>query len=215
VRSNAAREKFWVEKSAELQGFVDRQEYGSFMTAVHKSGRDKGKYSVSGTVKLVTIDVDEAAEQSKSVLAHVGKPIMDEARKHLPNKRAAEYRLQDKWVIHDIQVALGKMKLDKATGPDEIPVEFYIEGGEKIQKVLLDLCNLALDIGYVPNDWKDNHIQLLLKKGDPRLLDNYRPIALLSHAGKVLERLLQERFLAYITTVEDCIPDTQFGFLKS
>ena len=53
------------------------------------------------------------------------------------------------------------MKLDKATGPDEIPVEFYVEGGEVLQHVLLELCNLALDIGYVPNDWTDNHIQML------------------------------------------------------
>jgi hypothetical protein len=128
VRSNAAREKFWVEKSAELQGFVDRQEYGSFMTAVHKSGRDKGNYSVSGNGNSGTIDVDEAAEHFKSVFAHGGKAIMDEARKHLPNKRAADYRLEKEWTIQDIQLALGKMKLDKATGPDDIPVEFYIEG---------------------------------------------------------------------------------------
>jgi hypothetical protein len=97
------------------------------MTEVHRSGRDTGKYSVSGTANSGTIDVDEAADHFKSVLAHGGKATMDEARKYLPSKKATEFSLQNKWVIQDIQVALGKMKLDKATGPDEIPVEFYIE----------------------------------------------------------------------------------------
>jgi hypothetical protein len=46
------------------------------------------------------------------------------------------------------------------------------------------------------------------------MLDNYRGIALLSHASKVMERLTLERLIDYVVTVPGCIPDTQFGFLK-
>jgi hypothetical protein len=69
-------------------------------------------------------------------------------------------------------------------------------------------------MGDVHKDWKDIKVKLLFKKGDKSVLDNYRGISLMSHAAKIMERMLLERLMKYVLQVEGAIPDTQFGFMK-
>jgi hypothetical protein len=57
-------------------------------------------------------------------------------------------------------------------------------------------------------------IKLLYKSGCKLDPANYRGIALLSHASKIFERIILERLSTLIVKLEDCIPDTQFGFMK-
>jgi hypothetical protein len=117
------------------------------MNTVYRSTSDKAKLTVSGPRNSDAIDVGTATEHFKTVLAHGGHANLPEARKYLPDRKPVDLRLQLEWTMQDIKVALGKMKLDKATGPDEIPVEFYLQGGDELQLILLKLCNLALEIG--------------------------------------------------------------------
>jgi hypothetical protein len=44
--------------------------------------------------------------------------------------------------------------------------------------------------GYFPTQWKDANVSAIFKKGDPSLVNNYRPISLLSNIEKVFERLI-------------------------
>ena len=55
----------------------------------------------------------------------------------------------------ELDVAIFKMKHGRAVGPDTIPAEAFKYGGIILRGVLLDICNICLEIGYIPKAWKD------------------------------------------------------------
>lgn len=77
---------------------------------------------------------------------------------------------------------------------------------------MLTKCfNEALDSGIIPSAWKDVIISILFKKGDKRDCNNYRGSSLISHVGKLLERLIQNRLLPYAEQ-NGLFPESQHGF---
>ena len=65
--------------------------------------------------------------------------------------------------------------------------------------------------GEVPQQWKDAAIKVLFKKKDKTECSNYRGISLVSHAGKVLLKLVATRLSAYCER-EGILPEEQSGF---
>ena len=55
-------------------------------------------------------------------------------------------------------------------------------------------------------------IAVLFKKGSAMDCNNYRGLSLISHIGKVLERLIQNRLVKYVEEVIHFIPENQNGF---
>ena len=62
-----------------------------------------------------------------------------------------------------------------------------------------------------PQDWKRSVFILIPKKGNGKECSNYRTIALISHASKVMPQILQARLQQYVNCE---IPDVQAGFRK-
>jgi hypothetical protein len=106
------------------------------------------------------------------------------------------------------------MKDSAAPGEDGIPAEAYKYGGHDVKVFLLQIANQVLDQGEVPQDWKNAIIIPLHKSGDRKVASNYRGISLTSHAGKIVERMILHRLGPHFMAQTDCIPDTQFGFMK-
>ena len=73
------------------------------------------------------------------------------------------------------------------------------------------LTSLIWREGKVPQQWKDAVITVLHKKGDKTECGNYRCISLVSHAGKVLLRVVARRLSAYCE-VKGLLPEEQCGF---
>ena len=63
-----------------------------------------------------------------------------------------------------------------------------------------------------PQDWKRSVFILIPKKGNAKECSNYRTIALISHASKVMLKILQARLQQYVNRE---LPDIQAGFRKS
>ena len=63
-----------------------------------------------------------------------------------------------------------------------------------------------------PQDWKRSVFIPISKKGNAKECSNYRTIALISHASKVMLKILQARFQQYMSYK---LPDVQAGFRKS
>ena len=62
-----------------------------------------------------------------------------------------------------------------------------------------------------PKEWKRSVFIPIPKKGNAKECSNYRTIALISHASKVVLKILQARLQQY----ENCeLPDVQAGFRK-
>ena len=62
-----------------------------------------------------------------------------------------------------------------------------------------------------PQDWKRSVFIPILKKGNAKECSNYRTIALISHASKLMLKILQARFQQYVN-IE--LPGIQAGFQK-
>ena len=62
-----------------------------------------------------------------------------------------------------------------------------------------------------PQDWKGSVFILISKKGNAKECSNYHTIALISHASKVMLKILQARFQQYVNRE---LPDIQAGFRK-
>jgi len=81
----------------------------------------------------------------------------------------------------------------KATGPDEVPAELFKEGGETVLDRMHRICVAIWETGEWPEEWTFSTFIPIPKKGDLKQCANYRTIALVSHASKILLRIILER----------------------
>ena len=68
-----------------------------------------------------------------------------------------------------------------------------------------------LESSTVAQDWKRSVFIPIPKKGSAKECSNYRTIALISHAGKLILKILQARLQQYVNRE---LPDVQAGFRK-
>ena len=66
---------------------------------------------------------------------------------------------------------------------------------------LTGFFNWSLENGVFPKILKLGSITPIFKKGDPRYLDNYRPVSTLPIFGKILEKIIYNRLYEYLTAV--------------
>ena len=101
----------------------------------------------------------------------------------------------------EIATAMKAMANAKAVGPDGLPAELLKLGLQQDRTILQELHRLTILIwrqGKVPQQWKYAVITALHKKGDKTECGNYRSISLVSHAGKVLLKVVARRLSAYL-----------------
>lgn len=112
----------------------------------------------------------------------------------------------------ELKDAVGRMKMRKAAGPDDIPPEIVRLTANAIPGFLLDVMNFHLAAGDFPTTWKISRLVLLPKPGknisDP---SGYRPLCILNVFGKLLEYLLLAR-LKECVNERNAISQAQFGF---
>ena len=80
-----------------------------------------------------------------------------------------------------------------------------------LAKPLLKLINLSLSTGYVPPQMTVAKVIPLFKDGSKELFNNYRPIAIISSVGKLLERVVSEKLTSYLESNE-LLSNHQYGF---
>ena len=101
--------------------------------------------------------------------------------------------------------------LNKAIGPNSIPVIVLKEIKKEISEPLSTLINLSFDTGDFPNCLKLAKVIPVYKKGDQQECNNYRPISLLSNISKLIEKLLYNRLYKFLNQ-NKCLFNYQFGF---
>ena len=77
--------------------------------------------------------------------------------------------------------------------------------------VLHSICQQIWRTQQWPQDWKRSVFILITKKGNAKECSNYRRIVLISHASKVILKILQARLQQYVNCE---LPDVQAGFRK-
>ena len=98
----------------------------------------------------------------------------------------------------EVKWALGSITTNKASGGDGISVELFQILKDDAVKVLHSICQQIWKIQQWPKDQKRSVFILIPKKGNPEECSNYHTIALISHASKVMLKILQARLQQYV-----------------
>ena len=88
--------------------------------------------------------------------------------------------------------------MNKVSGGDGIPVELFQILKDDAVKVLHSTCQQIWKTQQWPQDWKTSVFIPILKKGNAKECSNYCTIALISHASKIMLKILQDRLLQYV-----------------
>ena len=101
--------------------------------------------------------------------------------------------------------------MNKASGGHGIPVELFQILEDDAVKGLHSICQQIWKTQQWPQDWKRSVFFPGPKKGNAKECSNYHTIALISHASKVMLKILQARLQQYVNCE---LPDIQAGFRK-
>ena len=93
----------------------------------------------------------------------------------------------------EVKQALGRITMHKASGGDGIPVELFQILKDDTVKVLHSICQQIWKTQPWPQDWKRSLFIPIPKKGNAKEWSNYHTIVLISHASKVMLKILQAR----------------------
>ena len=111
-----------------------------------------------------------------------------------------------------VKWALGSITMNKANGSDGIPVEQFQTLKDDAVKVLHSICQQSLKTQQRPQDWKRSVFIPIPKKDNAKECSNYCTIALISHASKVMLKILQARLQQYVNPE---LPDVQVDLEKA
>ena len=111
----------------------------------------------------------------------------------------------------EVKWALESITTNKASGGDGIPVEPFQILKDDAVKVLHSICQHIWETQQWPQDWKRSVFIPIPKKGNGKECSNYRTSALISHASKVMLKILQARLQQYVNCE---LPDVQASFRK-
>ena len=111
----------------------------------------------------------------------------------------------------EVKWALESITTNKASGGDGIPVELFRILKDDAVKVLHSVCQQIWKTQQWPQDWKRAVFIPIPKKGNAKECSNYYTIALISHASKVMLKILQAWLQQYMNRE---LADVQAGFRK-
>ena len=113
----------------------------------------------------------------------------------------------------EISKIISKLKITR-TDVNNIPVRLFKSAANLVSAPLTKIINISFSTGVFPNSLKCAKISPIFKKGDKKLVTNYRPISSLSYISKVFERCMANRLISFFDKFK-LFSNWQYGFLKS
>ena len=108
---------------------------------------------------------------------------------------------------------LAELNVNKSAGVDDLHPKLLFELRNELAKPLSKLFKLSLEMGAVPQDWRDANVTPLFKKGSRSQPENYRPISLTSIIGKMLESIIKDSLVQHLESF-NLVRESQHGFRK-
>ena len=156
------------------------------------------------------MDLTEAEDMKKRWQEYTEE--LDKKDLHNPdNHNGVITHLEPDILEWKVKWALGSITTNKVSGGDGIPVELFQILKDDAVKVLHSICQKIWKTQQWPQDWKRSFFVPIPKKGNAKECSNYCTIALISHANKVMLKILQARLQQYVNHE---LPDVQTGFRK-
>ena len=114
-------------------------------------------------------------------------------------------------LVCEVTWALESITTNKTSGGDGIPPELFRTLKDDAVKALHSICQQIWKTQQWSQDWKRSVFIPIPKKGNAKECSNYCTITLISHASKVILKILQARLQQYVNRE---LPDVQAGFRK-
>ena len=124
----------------------------------------------------------------------------------MDSRRLVGYDLE-----YEVKWALGSITMNKVHGGDWITDELLKILNADAVKLLYSVCQEIWKIQQWPQDWKRSVFVPIPKKGNVKECSSYCTTALISHASKVMLKILEARLQQY---VKQELPDMQAGFWR-
>ena len=142
------------------------------------------------------------------------KILKRENRKFLNNEPTEKQEYEEEIVWQELERVIGDSSTNKAAGDDNIPYDIIRKLGPKAKEFILCLYNKVWMGEQIPQRWRTAVIKPLLKEGkDPKSPGSFRPIALTSCLGKLLEKIVADRMSSYLEE-HGLLNENQAGFRK-
>ena len=126
-------------------------------------------------------------------------------------EREEQHWLADTPTIEEVTKAISLLTNNKAASTDEITAEVLKAGGPITAQAMHNLICIIWKDEVVPQEWIDAVLVPIPKKGDITKCDNWRGISILSVAGKVFTKLLDQRLAKFADSI---LSETQAGFRR-
>ena len=104
------------------------------------------------------------------------------------------------------------LKKNKTKDTDSLCGFLFLNIFDIILPTITSICNVSLATGEFPNSMKTARVNPVYKKGNRKIVSNYRPISILPFLSKILEKLMANRLLGYLQS-KNIITPSQYGFL--
>ena len=101
--------------------------------------------------------------------------------------------------VEEVFQKLKAVKTTNSAGPDGIHPRVLYESANTISGPLACIFRRSLECGCAPLDWKLATVVPIFKKGEKRLPENYRPISLTAWPCKIMESLVRDQLMGYLT----------------
>ena len=110
-----------------------------------------------------------------------------------------------------MELAIGKLKLNKSPGLDSIPAEFFQKGYPVLNGAILEVILAIWEDEVLPIDWTRGILCPIHKKGDPTNCSSYRGISLLNISYKIFSNISSGNLSPLIKRI---VGEHQFGFRR-
>ena len=115
---------------------------------------------------------------------------------------------------NDVLKHLSFLRTKNSAGIDGISVKLLKKLSPALINPLTLIINQSLVTGIFPNKLKNSQGVVTFKKDDPTIMDNYRPISLLTAISKLFEKVVFSQLYEYFHK-KNSFYDSQYGFLKN
>ena len=116
--------------------------------------------------------------------------------------------------VNGIEKRFKSLDPSKATGPDGIPARFLKECAVEIAPAIAQFYQQSLDEGTVPDEWRQQNVHPIFKKGSKADPANYRPVALTAILCKQLEHCFSSALHTHLDN-HKWLQTYQHGFRKN
>ena len=213
---NQAREKYYENEFNNNEKNIKKT--WSVINSVLKPKNVKPKITISDKTTGEEINDSDVPNQFIDYFTTIAEKLTSQMPNVSTNASAyLQKRVQNSFFFApctslDIFKAISNLK-DNGKGLYVISTSVLESSSHIISPIIAHIINLCLKDGYFPEELKLGCITPIFKNGKKDLIENFRPVCSLSPFSKIIERIIYDKMITFITK-NKIFSGSQFGFRK-